>query len=235
MRAKLEVTRPSSRVTASLSIRSAKKAMSSGRSSRIARKLDLRRSSARSALSADVGERDLRLDHPELGEVPAGVRVLGPERRPERVDVGQGQAVGLDVELAGDGEEGRLAEEVLRVVDRALGRAREVGQVERRDPEELAGALGVAGGDDRRVDPVEAVLVEVAVDRHGQAVPDPGHRAEGVRARPQVGDLAEVLERVALGRDGVGVRDRRPSRPRRSRRPGAPPPGPGPATRRPCR
>ena len=51
MRAKLDVTKPSSRVTASLSIRSAKNAMSSAHSSRIARKLYLSRSSARSALS----------------------------------------------------------------------------------------------------------------------------------------------------------------------------------------
>ena len=62
----------------------------------------------------DVGEGDLRLDHPELGEVPAGVRVLRPEGRPERVDARQRQAVRLDVELARDGQVGRLAEEVLR-------------------------------------------------------------------------------------------------------------------------
>ena len=48
----------------------------------------------------EVGEGDLRLDHPELGQVPAGVRVLGAERRAEGVDLRQRQAVGLDVELA---------------------------------------------------------------------------------------------------------------------------------------
>ena len=42
----------------------------------------------------EIGERDLGLDHPELGEVAAGVRVLGAEGRPERVDLGQPQAVG---------------------------------------------------------------------------------------------------------------------------------------------
>ncbi len=52
IRAKLDVTKSSSRQTASLSIRSAKNAMSSARSSRTARKLYLSRSSARSALSA---------------------------------------------------------------------------------------------------------------------------------------------------------------------------------------
>ena len=89
---------------------------------------------------------------------------------PEGVDAGQRQAVGLHVELAGHGEERRAAEEVLREVDRAVGRARQVGQVQRGDAEHLAGALGVAGGDDRRVDPEEAALVEEAVDGHGQRV-----------------------------------------------------------------
>jgi hypothetical protein len=40
----------------------------------------------------EVGEGDLRLDHPELGEVAAGVRVLGAEGRPEREDFGERQA-----------------------------------------------------------------------------------------------------------------------------------------------
>jgi len=31
----------------------------------------------------EIGESDLRLDHPELGEVAAGVRVLGAEGRPK--------------------------------------------------------------------------------------------------------------------------------------------------------
>ena len=49
-----------------------------------------------------VGEGDLRLDHPELGEVAAGVRVLGAEGRPERINLGQRQAIGLDIELPRD-------------------------------------------------------------------------------------------------------------------------------------
>ena len=54
--------------------------------------------------------------------------------------------------------------------------------------------------------PEEAVLVEVAMDGHGEAVPDPGHRADAVRAHAQVGDLAQVLEGVVLGLDRVAVR-----------------------------
>ncbi len=73
-----------------------------------------------------VGERDLRLDHPELGEMPAGVGVLRAERRAEGVDLRQREAVALDVQLPRDGEERLAAEEVLREVglpggDRAAG------------------------------------------------------------------------------------------------------------------
>ena len=85
-----------------------------------------------------VGESDLRLDHPELGEVAAGVRVLGAERRAEGVDLGQREAVRLDVELPGDGQERLAAEEVLREIDLPLRRARQVGEIQRRHPEHLA-------------------------------------------------------------------------------------------------
>jgi hypothetical protein len=55
-----------------------------------------------SRIVREIGERNLRLDHPELSEVAAGVRVLGAEGRPEGVDLGQRQAVRLDIELARD-------------------------------------------------------------------------------------------------------------------------------------
>ena len=47
-----------------------------------------------------VVPRDLRLDHPELGEVPARLRLLGAEGRAERVDLSQRRGGRLAVELA---------------------------------------------------------------------------------------------------------------------------------------
>ena len=38
-------------------------------------------------IGREIGKGDLGLDHPELGEVAAGVAVLGAERRSERVDL----------------------------------------------------------------------------------------------------------------------------------------------------
>ena len=62
----------------------------------------------------EIRERDLGFDHPELGEVAAGVAVLRAERRPECVDLRERETVGLDVELTADGQERFLPEEVFR-------------------------------------------------------------------------------------------------------------------------
>src|SRR5206468_12977879 len=66
----------------------------------------------------------LRLDHPELGEVAAGVGVLGAKRRAESVDVGERERGGLGFELARYREVRLAPEEVLREVDATLRAAR---------------------------------------------------------------------------------------------------------------
>lgn len=94
-------------------------------------------------LALEVAERHLGLDHPELRRVATGVGVLRAERGAERVDVAETHGEVLCLELAGDGEVGLLAEEVLAVVDLAvLGEGR-VGRVDRGDAEHLSGALGI--------------------------------------------------------------------------------------------
>ncbi len=153
-----------------------------------------------------IGEGDFRLDHPELRQMAGGVGVLGAEGRAERVDLAQRQAVRLDVQLAGHGQEGFLAEEIAAEIHLALFVARQVGHVQRRDPEHLAGALGIGRGHDRGADPVEAVLVEEPVHGLGQAVADAGDRTEQVRARAQVRHFAQELRAHRLGLDRVGQR-----------------------------
>ena len=150
----------------------------------------------------DVGKGDLRLDHPELGQVPGGVGVLGAEGRAEGVDVLQGQAVALHVQLAGYGEEGLLAEEVLAEVHRLVA----VDEFQGGDPEQLARAFAVRGGDDGRVHPLEASALQETVHGHGDGVAHPGDGAEGVGARAQVGNGAQVFEGVPLLGDRVVLR-----------------------------
>ena len=154
----------------------------------------------------EIGKGDLGFDHPELGQVPRRVRVFGAEGRAKGVDLAQGQAIAFDVELARHGQECVLAEEIAAHVDRALVGARQVHQVEGRNAEHLAGTFGIRGGDDRRVDPAVAVLVEVAMDGRGQGVAHARDRTEQVGARSQVGDLAQEFERMRLGLDRIGFR-----------------------------
>ncbi len=153
-----------------------------------------------------IVERHFRLDHPELGQVTAGVGVFGAEGRPEGVDLGEGAGIGFGVQLAGYGQEGLFAEEIFVVVHLACVGTRQVFQIQGGDAEHLAGTFGVGGGDERRGNPDEALLVEEAVDGLCQAVAHPGHSANDVGARTQVGLLAQVLDAVALGGHRVGVR-----------------------------
>ena len=157
-------------------------------------------------VGGQIGEGDLGLDHPELGQVPAGVAVLGAEGGTKRVDLGQCQAVGLHIQLTAHGEKGLSGEEILSEVDLARAVAGKVGEVEGTDPEHLAGPLTVAGRDDGRVDPEESLLVKEPVNGNAQAVPHAGHGSEGVGPRAEVGHLAQVLEGVTLLLDGVGLR-----------------------------
>ena len=159
-------------------------------------------------LALEVAERHLGLDHPELGRVTAGVGVLRAERGAKGVDVAKAHGEVLCLELAGDGEVGLLAEEVLAVVDLAVLGERRVGRVDRGDAEHLAGTLGVGRGDDGRVDVDEAALLEEAVDGERRDAAHAEHRAEQVGAAAQVLLGAQELAGLALLLHGV-VRLRR--------------------------
>ena len=122
----------------------------------------------------------------------------------EGVDAAEGQAIRLDVELAGDRQARRLAEEV-EPSNRRWPRSSRGGFARSSaETRNIAPApFGVAGRDDRRMHPDESALVEVAMDGHREAVAHPRHRAEGVGPRPEMGDRTQVLERVPLGRDRI--------------------------------
>ena len=65
-------------------------------------------------------EAQLRLDHPELGQVAGGVAMLGSESWAESVNITHAAAVGLYIDLTTDSKEGWLSEEVSLVVELAL-------------------------------------------------------------------------------------------------------------------
>ncbi len=72
-------------------------------------------------IGGEIGKGDLRLDHPELGEVARRKGLLGAKGGAERVHLRQGQAIRLDIQLARDGQERGPAEEVFREIDLPRG------------------------------------------------------------------------------------------------------------------
>ena len=134
--------------------------------------------------AVEVHEGDLGLDHPELGEVAAGLRFFCAEGGAEAVDLAEGERGGFDVELAGLGEEGGVAEVV--------------------ELEEGAGAFAGGGREDGRIGADEAVGVEVLLRgaHDGGADAEDGGLARG--ADPEVAMLHEEVGAVFFGRDGVG-------------------------------
>ena len=155
-------------------------------------------------VGVQIGEGGFRLHHPEFGQMTAGVGVLGAKRRAKRVNFRQGQTVSFDVELAGNGQKGLAAEEILVEIDAALGRARRIDHVQGADPKQRAGPLAVAGGDDRGMHPEIAALVEKAVNGLGEAMAHPRHGADAVGARSQMRHRPQIFEAVRLGSDGIG-------------------------------
>src|ERR1035437_7579539 len=135
--------------------------------------------------SVEVHEGDLRLDHPELGEVAAGFGFFRAEGGAEAVNLAQGEGGGLDVELAGLGEVGGVAE----VFDR----------------EEGGGAFAGRGSQDGRVGADEAVGVKVFRSRAHDFGPDAENGGLARRADPKMAMLHEEVDAVLLGSDGVGV------------------------------
>jgi hypothetical protein len=56
------------------------------------------------------------------------------------------------------------------------------------------------------VNPQKAALVEKTMHRHGQRVPHARDCAKRIGPRPQVRNFTQVLKRVPLGGNGIGVR-----------------------------
>ena len=154
-------------------------------------------------IASQVAEGHLRLDHPELGGVALGVGVLGAEGRAEGVDIAEGHGEVLGVELAGHGEAGLLAEEVLGVVHLTVGGLGDVVQIQGRDLEHLACALAVRAGDDGRLNVDETPALEELVDGVGRHGADAERGGEQVGAGAQMLDGTQELHAVALLLQGV--------------------------------
>ena len=154
-------------------------------------------------IAGQIAEGHLRLDHPELGGVALGVGVLGAERGAEGVHIAEGHGKVLGVQLAGHGEAGLFAEEVLGVVHLPVLGPGDVVEIQRGHLEHLAGALAVGAGDDGGLDIDEAPALEELVNGVGRHGADAEGGGKQIGAGPQVLDGAQELHAVALLLQGI--------------------------------
>ena len=138
------------------------------------------------AEALEIEERDLGLDHPELGQVAPRLRLFGAEGRAEAVDLAERGRRRLEVELSGL-REVRLVAEVVRL-------------------EEGRRPLDGGSRQDRRVDPDELALVEEVRDRLLHLRADAQHGVLLRRAHPEVAQVHEEVDAVLLRRDRVVLR-----------------------------
>lgn len=136
------------------------------------------------------------------------MRVLRAEGGAEGVHVGQRTGVGLHVQLAGHGQAGAAAKEILGVVDVALlvhGDIRQLAVLGQHcgHGELLPGALAVCGGDQWSVHVNKAQFVEKLVGGKGHGVTHAHRGGEDLGARSQVRLLSQELKRVLLLCHGV--------------------------------
>ena len=143
---------------------------------------DTTSASARSMTSSSVGVGDLGLDHPELGQVAARLRLLGAKRRAEAVGAAERHRVGLVIELAALREVGGFVVEVLH-------------------REERRRALARRRREDRRIGEDEAAAVEEVAHGVDDFVADAQDRLLARRADPQVAAVHQVVDAVLLRRD----------------------------------
>ena len=138
--------------------------------------------------------------------MPASVGVLCPKGGTEGIDPIQRQRVGLGVELSADRQECGLAEEVLAVIHLSPIEPRCPRRIQTGHLKHLTSTLRIAGGDERRMDVEEVTLLEELMGCIRERIANTRDGTDGVRARSEMRDLSQVLERDSLLLEGVVVR-----------------------------
>ena len=145
-----------------------------------------------------ICKRNLRLDHPEFRCMAGRIGVFCAEGRPERVNIRECQRHTFPLQLPGDGEIGRLAEKVLRVIYLSVLGKRRVQWIKGGDPEHLPCPLRVTAGNQRGMHINETAFVEKLMDCVSRDRPHPEHCCKGIGARTQMRDRTQEFKRMAL-------------------------------------
>ena len=130
------------------------------------------------------------------------VAVLGTERRSERVHVGKSHCVRFRVQLPRNGKRSFFPEEILLIIGR-LAALCQLFEGQRGYLKHRARAFAVAPRDQRGMHVNEPAGMEKFVNGKRRFAADAEHRAERVRSRAEISDLAEIFERMSLLLQGI--------------------------------
>ena len=145
----------------------------------------------------DIVEGGFGLDHPELGGMAGSVGMLSAEGRTEGIDLAEAGGQSFGFKLAGHGEAGGLAEEVILEEVAGFGLGAAV-HGKGGHAEHFAGTFAVGTGEDGGVNVVVALTAEVVMDGHGRFGTDAESCAVLVGAGAQMGDGTQEFVGVAL-------------------------------------
>ena len=124
------------------------------------------------------------------------VTVLRTEGRAKGVDGTQGSSAELTLELTAHGEVGLTSEEVFVVLHlTALGHTV---KVKSSHLKHRTGTLSIAGCDQRRVEVVKAMVMEILMDGDGHVMANAEDSTKSIGAQTQVSVLTHILEALSL-------------------------------------
>ena len=135
------------------------------------------------------------------------VAVFSAKGRPEGIDIAESGCKGFGGQLAGNGQAGHLAEEVLAVIHRPVIILRYVGKIQRGQLEHFTGPLRVRTGDQGGVQVYEIALLEEFVNGKSSQGADPEDRLEGIGTGTKMSDGAKIFHAVPFLLQGI-VRSR---------------------------
>ena len=135
-----------------------------------------------------IGERNFRLDHPELGGMALGVRLFGTEGRTEGVNLSESLRHNFALKLTGNGQKSGFSEEVLGIINRAVLFLRRIFHIERGNTEHFAGTFTVTARNQRCMRINKAVIRKERVDCVSCGGANPESGGIDIRSRTKMGN-----------------------------------------------
>ena len=141
-----------------------------------------------------IQKSNFRLHHPELSQMSGCVRVFRTECRTKGIDSAQCRSTKLTFQLSGYRQGSLLTKEIIIIDDLPVLILLQVIQVLGRYLEHISCSLAITSCNQRGMEIVEPMLMEIRVDGHGHVMANTHDGTKNVGAKAQMGILAHIFE-----------------------------------------